>query len=532
MSRMLIWVLSGVITLATLGLIMVQSRWVRIATEIKEEQFKQTASLAMEKITSKVDQQETVFQIIDEVKPYSTISLSSPPKISTHYSRINRTRSGIRTLEKNQQAFVLHQFDTLTIPSIVRISSTDSMRITRAGKPLFNLQPIRSSKSMSETSFGITLDEKLLNKTIFVENIVDKLIQVELPIEERIPREVLDTIIYQELTKLGIRARYEYRLTTEYDSTVYKTPNYQLGMAKNSFTARLFPNDFFARRYSLNLYFPNQRGYVLGSLGLITFTTFLLTIIIIFGFTITIYIIIRQKKLSEIKSDFVSNMTHELKTPISTISLASQMLNDNSIPVERKNLPYLGGIISEESKRLGQQVEKVLQMAIFEKTKLKLKLKEVDVHKAIDKVVCSFIIQVQSVKGQLTYELKAKKPICIADEVHVTNVINNLLDNALKYRNGNPTIHVSTSDATNGIIITFNDNGIGISKENQRRIFDQFYRVPTGNVHNVKGFGLGLSYVKKIVDSHGGRIWVESDLGKGSTFTLFLPSQGPADEDN
>jgi signal transduction histidine kinase len=220
-------------------------------------------------------------------------------------------------------------------------------------------------------------------------------------------------------------------------------------------------------------------------------------------------------------------MTHELKTPMSTISLASQMLNDPSIPDENKRIAYLGSVIGEESKRLGLQVEKVLQMAIFEKTKLKLKLKEVDVHQVIEKVACSFSIQLQNANGQLFKQLNAQNPICIADEIHVTNVVNNLLDNAVKYRNGNPQIEVLTKNANKGIILEIKDNGIGISREDQKRIFDQFYRVPTGNVHNVKGFGLGLCYVKKIAEEHGGRIWIDSTLGKGSVFSLFLPFIGP-----
>jgi len=255
----------------------------------------------------------------------------------------------------------------------------------------------------------------------------------------------------------------------------------------------------------------------------------MLTLIIIFSFSATILIIFKQKRLAEIKSDFVSNMTHELKTPISTISLAAQMLNDKSIPVERKNFTYLGGVIADESKRLGLQVEKVLQIAIFEKTKLKLKLKEIDLHQIIDKVASNFSIQIDNAGGKLQCELNAPDPICNADEVHITNIIINLLDNALKYRNGQPNIILSTHEATNGIIIAVKDNGIGISHDNLKRIFDQFYRVHTGNVHNVKGFGLGLSYVKKITESHGGKIWVESILGEGSVFSIYLPKAGPND---
>jgi len=500
--------------------------------EIKEEQFNQTAGLALQRIVSEVEHQETVVQIIDEVKPYSSIGSASLPSLSYQYSTINRTRSGFRTLEKKQQAFTLRSLDTLKIPSVIGLTTNDSLKVSKNENSLINIKPTRGSQSLSDLNFNISIDERFKNKTVFVENIVDKLIRVELPIEERIPQMVLDTIIQTELQKLGIGAKYDYKLTTDTDSTVYKSQGFPVFPKSRVYRTNLYPNDFFSRRYFLSLYFPNQRSYIFGSLGAMTFATFALTLIIIFSFSITIFIIFRQKKLSEIKSDFVSNMTHELKTPISTISLASQMLNDTTIPVERKNIGYLGGIISEESKRLGLQVEKVLQMAIFDKTKLKLKLKEIDIHHVIEKVTCSFAIQLQNVDGTLHQNLDSTSPICIADEVHVTNVINNLLDNALKYRNGKTEISISTKNASTGIVVAVKDNGIGISRENQKRIFDQFYRVPTGNIHNVKGFGLGLSYVKKIVEAHGGKIWVESNLGLGSQFSIFLPYEGPSNSSN
>ena len=527
MTRKMIVLLSVIISIATIGLVLVQSKWVRIAVEVKEEQFAQTAGLAMEKIVSEVERQETIVQVIDEVKPYSSIGSSSAPTLSYQFSSINRTRGGFRTLEKKQQAFTLRSLDTLKIPSAIRLNTTDSLRISSSDNQLINIKPIRSNPKLSELNFNISVDEKFLNKTVFVENIVDKLIRIELPIHERIPEEILDTIIKTELSKLGVETRYEYRLSNDQDSTIYKSQNFLSSAKSRTYKSNLFPNDFFSRRYFLSIYFPNQKGYIIKSLGLMTLTTFALTIIIIFSFTVTIFIIFKQKKLSEIKSDFVSNMTHELKTPISTISLAAQMLNDGSIPAERKNLGYLGGIISEESKRLGHQVEKVLQMAIFDKTKLKLKLKEVDIHSVIGKVTCSFAIQLQNVGGVLHQNLDSSSPICISDEVHITNVVNNLLDNALKYRNGNPEITISTKNASHGIVVAVKDNGIGISRENQKRIFDQFYRVPTGNIHNVKGFGLGLSYVKKIIEAHGGKVWVESNLGDGSLFSIYLPRSGP-----
>lgn len=532
MSRKLIWILTIIISLATLGLIFIQSEWVKVAVEIKEEQFVQSAKTAMGKIISEVEKQETVYQIIEKIKPYSTISSTGKPTLSYSASILNQTRSGFRTLQENREVFTIHQLDSLRIPPIINLNSGDTLKIDKTGKlddSFFNLSNSKVRKTYSDLGLNVGFDNKMINKTIFVEKIVNNMIRIEQPIEKRITQEVLDTIIQAEFVRKGITAKYEYKVCNEQDSTVYKSKSYKRPQNGIILRDQLFPNDFFSRRYFLSVYFPNQKSYIFSSLGLMTFSTFMLTIIIIFSFSATIYIIFRQKRLSEIKNDFVSNMTHELKTPISTISLAAQMLNDKSIPVERKNLVYLGGIIADESKRLGHQVEKVLQLAIFEKTKLKLKLKDIDVHEIITKVTSNFSIQLDSIGGKLECDLSASDPICTADEVHVTNLVNNLLDNALKYRNGHPEIIISTQSSSRGIVIAVKDNGIGISKENLKRIFDQFYRVPTGNIHNVKGFGLGLSYVKKITETHGGKIWVESILGEGSVFSIYLPKAGPKD---
>lgn len=527
MSRKLLWVLTIVISLASLGLVMVQSEWVRIAVQTKEEQFNQTASLAMQSIVDEIEKQETVVQIIDEIKPYYSVNTKGDARLSYHQGILNKTKSGIRTKQISQQVLTVSNLDTIKLPTLTRnlfdstLSSMNTVLSLGSGK-----------NNSGSINLDLGIDGKVLNKTVFVENIVDKLIRVELPIQDRISQELLDSIISRELLRKGIEARFEYKVTNEKDSAIYKSERFKPNHKGLVLKDKLFPNDFFARRYFLTIYFPNQKTYVISSLGLMTLSTFLLTMLIILSFSVTLYIIFRQKRVSEIKNDFVSNMTHELKTPISTISLAAQMLNDKSIPVERKNLAYLGGVIADESKRLGLQVEKVLQMAIFEKTRLKLKLKDIDVHEVVRKVSANFALQLQSQNGILITELNANNPLIVADEVHITNVVNNLLDNAVKYKNGNPEITIFTKDATGGVVIAFKDNGIGISRDNIRKIFDQFYRVPSGNIHNVKGFGLGLSYVKKIVEAHGGRIWVDSTLGIGSTFSIFLPWSGPTERNS
>lgn len=246
-------------------------------------------------------------------------------------------------------------------------------------------------------------------------------------------------------------------------------------------------------------------------------------LILIFAFYYTIATISRQKKLSVIKNDFISNMTHEFKTPISTISLAAEMLNDDTVIKTPEKQQRFVKMIRDENKRLSILVESILQTSILDKGEFKLKRSDIDVHEIINQAIQNTQLLIDQRQGTITKQLDAFKCLINADKVHLTNIIFNLIDNAIKYTKDSPNILITTKDTLEGIEISVKDNGIGISKENQRKIFDKFYRVPTGNVHNVKGFGLGLSYVLAVVEKHNGTINVVSELGKGSTFKIVMP---------
>ncbi len=251
----------------------------------------------------------------------------------------------------------------------------------------------------------------------------------------------------------------------------------------------------------------------------------LFTLVIVSAFYLTVYTMLRQKKLGEIKNDFINNMTHEFKTPIATISLAVDALKNERVMGDRDKLSYFSGIIKEENQRMNKQVETILKASQFEKREAEIDLKPLRVHEVIENVVDNFQLQLHEKNGDSVLNLGATRDLINADEVHFTNLVNNLIDNAVKYSKDNVPIQlkISTSNSANGIIIRFEDNGIGMSRETQKRIFEKFYRAHTGNLHNVKGFGLGLNYVKSVADSHNGTVKVESVLGKGSVFIVEFP---------
>ncbi|MHB1921547.1 MAG: sensor histidine kinase [Chitinophagaceae bacterium] len=249
----------------------------------------------------------------------------------------------------------------------------------------------------------------------------------------------------------------------------------------------------------------------------------LFTLIIIAAFSLTIFTMLRQKKLSEIKSDFINNMTHEFKTPISTISLAVDAIGNEKVKNDQEKIAYFTAIIREENKRMNKQVETILQSALLEKERVNLNLQPLDVHRVLEKIGRNIQLQLQQRGGQLKMELHAENPVIQADEVHFSNIISNLIDNAIKYSKEDLQILLKSRNTRFGLSLVIEDNGIGMTKETQSRIFEKFYRAHTGNLHNVKGFGLGLAYVKAIADAHKGKIRVESTLGKGSSFELDFP---------
>jgi two-component system, OmpR family, phosphate regulon sensor histidine kinase PhoR len=268
---------------------------------------------------------------------------------------------------------------------------------------------------------------------------------------------------------------------------------------------------------------PNMKAVALKQMHWMIIGAVFFTLVIIAAFYVTVSALLRQKKMSEIKNDFINNMTHEFKTPLATISLAVDALRNEKVIEDRSKMNYFSGIIKEENKRMNKHVETILQAALMDRQEVQLNKVPLDVHDMIHEVLDNYTLQLNEKNGEVDLNLNATTHQVEADQVHFRNVISNLIDNAVKYSSENLLLKITTQSNARNLIIRFEDNGIGMSKETVRKIFEKFYRAHTGNIHNVKGFGLGLSYVKTIVDAHHGKIKVESVQGRGSTFTLEIP---------
>jgi len=503
--------------LAISGLILIQVYWIKNAIAITDQQFRYLANKALESVVLDLEEKEVIRYIVEDIDPASTDSITA---IVPANSPLARKLHGYQPNSSLLRMYGLN-------------GPKEPIAITSAGHKIFisaeDVSPY-SADEQSEPSMGIMNSEisgRVSNKIVFLENIMGKILRNTPDIRERIDPENLNKQLRTALNNVGIYLDYEFSIRSGRFGNIWNTPGFTDKPGTNKFIIQLFPNDPVPSQNQIVLYCLQEQQYKFEKIGNLGFLSILFTMILMVLSAGTFVVIFRQKKISEIRSDFINNMTHELKTPISTISLAAQMIADKTIAERDKNIDNLAQVIYDESMRLKFQVERVLQMAIFERIKMELNRVELDVHRVIDTAVDNFTLQIGIRDGEISKDFQATEPVAIVDEVHLLNAISNLIDNALKYSNDRPQIKISTRNSGNGILITIEDKGIGISGADLRRVFDKFYRVPSGNVHKVKGFGLGLSYVKKIIDEHDGLISVESTINKGTKFTIFLPQNRP-----
>lgn len=426
-------------------------------------------------------------------------------------------------LEKLDAAKLLRQYrsyiENPTINNNVKIDSASSVEyiqdLNSCIDPTERINPL----NYIELKY-----EAYRKRDIYLQIAVSSIFNTE-PIQNKINFPYINNLLGKELLMNGINTDFECAVRLPRNARTYQAPtsNAINIFSKADYKTYLFSSDPLGRTAELYLYFPNKRNYILSKMQmmLIASLSFIAVMIICFG--LAIRTIFHQKLVSQMRTDFINNMTHELKTPISTISLASEMIKAHSTGLKNPQILKYSNIIFDENKRLGRQVDKVLEMAVIDRGQMRLNVIKLNMHDIILQAKQKTELKMQDRGGIVETHLNAAEPEIEGDKVHITNIIFNILDNAVKYTGDSPVIKIYTQNMEHGVEVSIEDNGIGMDEEAQTKIFDKFYRVPTGDIHDVKGFGLGLSYVKKILEVHHGSIKVKSSLKKGTTFTIFIP---------
>lgn len=498
MKRRTIWSIAIVMGVCFLTLLYLQVRYFEDVMDMRREQFGRSVQLALYRSAYNLELRETQQGLKRALIELETDSAD--------------------TSSVDDSLRVAHAFDLLTRPYglAVRKNALDD-KAWRGNE-------VRIDTSAEQLKR--TVRERFLHGQRLVNEVVYNLLYEagEKPLQERVDCEALDNDIQRQLKYVGVTIPFHIRVMTSDGREIYRCADYSDIGAEIIYKQMLFPNDVQQQMGVVAIHFPEVERYLFASVKFMM-PAIAFTIVLLLVFIFTVYTIFRQKRLSEIKNDFINNMTHEFKTPLSSISLAAQMLGDDKIRKTEPMIAHLSGVIVQETKRMRFQVEKVLQMSLLEDRSDTFKSKEVDIHVLIEEAVSVFRLKVEAGGGTIDTSLLAENHVMHADPMHVTNVIFNLMDNAVKYQHPDRALHLSVSTQNKGeaLVITVADNGIGIRRENLKNIFDKFYRVGHGNLHDVKGFGLGLAYVRNVVRYHKGTIRAESHFGEGSRFIIHLP---------
>jgi two-component system phosphate regulon sensor histidine kinase PhoR len=559
-------------TVSLIGLIGIQVYWINNAVKLREQNFQTTVNEALgdvvyqyeklktaESLALKMDLREKQTRLIWQMDSITHAirknqdslhllqqskyigALGGPPVFEVNAQDINANENFHHFFSPDQQSFpgnVQAQFQISVYEEF--LVDSGGTYVKRSREKHFespNYGPIRKPvvpESQDQVAWYVDSLKQaqhmnlqwLEKRADMVNEIFEEIVNVDLYNQvDEIDTIALDSILQQQLKDKGIGAEYAYGIFDPFMNAFFVAcgKDQVEGVITSPHKVNLTPGNVFSQPKFLSIFFPNQNKYLLRTMWLLLTISTMFILVIIFSFSFTVSTIIKQKKVSEIKNDFINNMTHELKTPISTISLACQALGDPDIKSKKGIVDNYINVIADENKRLAMVVENVLRTAVMDKGELKLEIVDINVNEVVDQVLQNMKIQLEQKGGSFITDLQATNTLVQADKIHFTNVVFNLVDNALKYTKKIPVIKVGTRDEAQGIVVFVEDNGIGISKENQKKIYEKLYRVPTGNIHNVKGFGLGLSYVKAIVDKHNGWIKVKSELNKGSRFEILIP---------
>ena len=513
MKKSTIWILGVVMGLSFLSLLYLQVSYIEEMVKMRREQFDESVQRGLDQACRNIELMETKSYLeADAVATERAAQMSKEVDVAdnVHVDDDEVVKYTQRYSVNSSKGMSHFEWEMKIEPSVPKPIISTGKNIPQTAKTLQEI-----------------LNDRYVHQRALLDEVVSSILRTasDKPLKQRVNFKQLDAFLKSEFRNNGIDIPYHFTVTDRMGTMIYHCSDYVPDGSENLYSHVLFKNDPPARMGMVNVHFPTLDSYIFSSVRFMI-PSVVFTFVLLVTFIFTIYIIFRQKKLTEIKNDFINNMTHEFKTPISTISLAAQMLQDPAVGKSPAMFNHISGVINDETKRLRFQVEKVLQMSMFERQKATLKMKDVNANELIAGVVKTFAIKVEKNDGTITSELEAGNPWVLVDEMHFTNVIFNLLDNAVKYKKpeGELQLHVKTWNESEKLYISIQDNGIGIKKENLKKIFDKFYRVHTGNLHDVKGFGLGLAYVKKIIQDHRGAIRAESELNVGTKFIIVLPT--------
>jgi signal transduction histidine kinase len=496
------------------GLLYLQVTYVGEILKTRSEQFNETVKKCLLQVSKNLELDETSKYIEDDINRdinnYQQQNITSIiPDIQEHFRfEMSRTASSMQSKIELQ-------------------SSITSAQQSPRSSSILQKPPSNNIVNTSKEFHDAYMRRYLHDKALMHEVIFNKLNTSNLKsIEERVNFKQLNNYLKTEFANSGLGLPFIFSVINKDGATVYQSGEVKKPpLASDIQTCVLFPNDPPSRQNYIRVFFPTKQNYIFSEVTFIV-PSVIFSLMLLVTFIFTLYIVFRQKKLSEMKTDFINNMTHELKTPVSTISLAAQMMKDSDITKSPDVFKHISGVINDETKRLGFLVEKVLQMSLFERQRATLKLKEIDANDMLAGIANTFALKVEKYEGTIDVDLKAVNSDIYVDEMHLTNVLFNLMDNAVKYRRKEVPLKLMarTWNENGKLLISVEDNGIGIKKEYLKKVFDRFFRVPTGNVHDVKGFGLGLAYVRKMLEDHSGSIRAENGPGNiGTKFIITLP---------
>jgi two-component system phosphate regulon sensor histidine kinase PhoR len=513
-------IIIGLMSIALLGLIAVQIYWIKNAIELEEKLFDFKVNDAMQSVVKKISQNESAKFVVHKLMKPDTDDVFI---IKNDY--VNKED----IVHKEKRTWVSsYNYNVGDSDVVVRMEVSDGDDSSKVTVEIIaNEDGDKIGVTEIRKLSSVQIDSIKVHKEKFVNEVVEELILIgeTQNVEERIDESELNKNLKIKLMNNGISTNYIFGVKPEgRDTILLLKDSAQISELKeSSYRARLFPEELFRSANYLILSFPNRTGYLLRSVSTMLLISSLFIFSIIFLYYKTVNILIRQKKVAEVKNDLINNITHEFKTPISTIALAAEALQEPDLNKDKAAIEKYSSIIKEENHRLKNMVDSLLNTALIENGEYSLEKSEVDIHALIKNVVSRNKLRLETANAEIILELLAEDHQVFADQHHITNIINNIIDNAIKYSGDKPLIKISSVNKSNGLSILISDNGIGIDKHQQKKIFDIFYRVPTGNIQDVRGYGIGLSYVKKLVEAHGGTITLESKLNKGTTFNLYLP---------